>query len=146
MRASRFLGERVTAMSWFGRIFSRRRRFEELSESMREHLSEKVEELVDGGMARPDAEFAARREFGNVTRIEERSREVWQWPRFESVWADLKYAVRQARRSPGFAMTAMATLALGVGANVVVFSVLNALILRPLNVPEPQSLYLVEHK
>ncbi len=132
-------------MEWFG-VFSRRRRYEELAESMREHMEEKVDELVSEGMPREEAEFAARREFGNVTRIEERSREVWQWPRVESLWADGKYALRQMRRSPGFAMTAMVTLALGVGANVVVFSVMNALILRPLNVPQPQSLYLVEHK
>jgi putative ABC transport system permease protein len=131
-------------MSWFGQIFSRRRRFEELSESMREHLSERVEELVEGGMARADAEFAAKREFGNMTRIEERSREVWQWPRIESVWADVKYALRQAMKAPGFAAVVIITLALGIGANTTVFSIVDAVMLRPLPYAQPQRLVEVQ--
>jgi hypothetical protein len=65
-------------MSWFRPLLSRRRRYDELSESIREHLDEKVEDLMDRGMTRKEAERVARREFGNVTLIEERSREVWQ--------------------------------------------------------------------
>ena len=82
-------------------LFSRGRRFAELSESVLEHLAERVEELVEGGMARRDAEFRARREFGNVALIEERSREVWQWPSVESMWADLRLAVRRLGKAPG---------------------------------------------
>ena len=67
-------------MGWLRQLFSRRRRYDELSESIREHLDEKIADLMDRGMTREEAERAARREFGNVTRIEERSREVWQWP------------------------------------------------------------------
>ena len=77
--------------------------------------------------------------------MEERSREVWQWPALESIWADVRLSVRQLRRSPGFTFIAIATLALAIGANAVVFSVLNAIILRPLDVPEPQSLYALQH-
>ena len=67
-------------------MFARRRRYRELAESMREHLSERVEALIAEGLSRTDAEYQARKEFGNVTRIEEQSREVWQWPRLESLW------------------------------------------------------------
>ncbi len=124
----------------------RRRRYEDLSVSIQEHLEEKVDELMEDGMSREDAVAAARREFGNVALIEERSREQWLWPKWEAVRGDVKYALRQLIKHPGFAMTAVVTLALGIGANVVVFSVLNAVILRPLNVSEPQKLYNVEHK
>jgi predicted permease len=133
-------------MGWFRQLFSRRRRYDELSESIREHLDEKIADLMDRGMTPEQAENAARREFGNVTRIEERSREVWRWPRLEALWGDLKYAIRQLMKHPGFAATAIVTLALGIGANVVVFGVLDALLLSPLNVSSPQSLVNVVHR
>ena len=112
----------------------------------RSTLKRKVDELMEDGMSREEAVHAARREFGNVALIEERSREEWLWPKLEAVRADLKYALRQLVKHPGFAVTAMVTLALGIGANVIVFSVLNALMLRPLSVSEPQRLYNIEHK
>jgi predicted permease len=127
-------------MSWLRQLFIRRRRYSELSESIREHLDEKVADLMDRGMAREQAEQTARREFGNVTRIEERSREVWQWQRLESLLTDLKYVCRRLPRSPGFATTVVLTLAIGIGANTAVFSVLNSVLLHPLPYPEPQQL------
>lgn len=112
--------------------FSRRRRYDELSESIREHLDEKIADLIDHGMTREQAERAARREFGNVTRIEERSREVWQWSALESILADFRFALRQLVKSPGFATTAVLTIVLGIGANIAVFSVVDAVLVKPL--------------
>ena len=133
-------------MGWVKNLFSRGRRYEELAESMWEHIDERVAELVSGGMARRDAEFRARREFGNMTRIEEQSREVWQWPTVESVWADVKFAVRQMRKSPGFAAVVIVTLALGIGANTTVFSIVDAVMLRPLPYAQPQRLVEVQSR
>jgi putative ABC transport system permease protein len=119
-------------MGWLKQLFTRRRRYNELSESIREHLAEKIAALMDRGMTRDEAERTARREFGNVTRIEERSREVWQWPTLESIWADIRFASRQLWKSPGFTVAAALTLALGIGATAALFSVIDAIVLRPL--------------
>ena len=127
-------------MNWFKQLFSRRRRYDELSESIREHLDEKIADLLDHGMTREHAEQTARREFGNVARIEERSREVWQWPTLESIWADLKYAIRQLLKSPAFAATSVLILALGIGAVTAVFSLIDAALLKMLPVRNPEQL------
>jgi predicted permease len=127
-------------MGWLKQLLSRRHRYDELSESIREHLDEKTADLMDRGMTRKQAENAARREFGNVTLIEERSREVWQWPRLESVWADVRYALRRLWKSPGFTATAVLTLAFGIGATTAIFSVVDGVLLRPLPFPNADRL------
>jgi len=130
-------------MEWLRKVCSRGRRYDELSESIREHLDEKIADLMDRGMTQEQAESAARREFGNVTRIEERSREVWQWPTLESIWADVKYAIRQLTKSPAFATTAVLTLALGIGATTAIFTLVHAVLLKSLPVVNPRQLYRV---
>ncbi len=122
------------------RMFGRRRMTDDLSEEMHQHLEEKIEALVASGMPREEAVHAARRAFGNTTLIEERSREIWTWPLVEGIWADIKFALRQLRKSPGFALTAILTLALGIGANTAIFSLINGLMLRPLLVPHADQL------
>jgi predicted permease len=128
-------------MNWFTQLFRRGQIYGDLAEEIEEHLAEKVDALVAGGMDRKQAEHKARREFGNVTRIEEQGREAWMWPKIEGLLEDIRFAFRRLNRSPGFALTAIATLALGIGANVIVFSVLNGVILRPLPVPSPEQIF-----
>src|SRR5580692_8570012 len=131
-------------MDWIPQIFRRRKFYEDLSEEIRLHIEERTEQLMSDGMSAEEATRAARRAFGNRTLLEERSREVWQWPTLESIWGDVRFALRQLRKSPGFTIAAVLTLALAIGANALVFSVLNALILRPLNVPQAESLFTIE--
>ena len=127
-------------MQTLGKLFSRRRRYDDLSVSIQEHIQERAEELMEEGMARKQAEQAARREFGNVALIQQRSREVWHWSALESILADLNLTFRRLKKSPGFAATVLLTLAIGIGANTAVFSVLNSVLLRSLPYPEPEQL------
>jgi predicted permease len=128
-------------MSWFGRIFRRKYLYDELGEEVREHLEEKTEQLMRlENLSRADARLAALRAFGNPALIETRSREVWQWTRLESILADLKLALRRLRKSPGFGVTVLLTLAIGIGANTAVFSVVHSVLLKPLPYPDSDRL------
>jgi predicted permease len=127
-------------MQAFYRLLSRHRRFDDLSISIQEHIQERTDELMEQGMSPTLAGQTARREFGNVALIQERSREVWQWPAIESILADLKLTFRRLRKSPGFAATVLLTLAIGIGANTAVFSVVNSVLLKPLPYPDSGQL------
>jgi putative ABC transport system permease protein len=127
-------------MMWLKQLFSRRRLYNELSQEIQEHLDEKVEELVASGMSRKEAAAVARREFGNVTLLEEDSHEVWRWPSIENLVLDVRFGARTLRRNPGFAAVAAVTLALGIGANTAIFSVIEAVFLRSLPYKNPSRL------
>src|ERR1051326_2940315 len=127
-------------MNWIRQLVLRRREQRDVAAEIDAHIQEKAEELVAGGMSRPEAESAARRQFGNVALAEEHSREVWQWSTLEAILRDVKYAFRQLRRNPGFTFTVVLTLAFAIGANTAVFTMVNALMFRPLPYSEPQQL------
>jgi putative ABC transport system permease protein len=124
-------------MTWLTRLFSRRRLYSELSEEIRAHLDEKVEQLVASGTSRKDAEAAARRAFGNVTLMEEDSRAVWRWAAIEEVFMDVRFGARMLRKHPGFTAAAVVTLALGIAANSTIFTMVNGWMLRPPRIKDP---------
>jgi predicted permease len=118
----------------------------EIAEELRSHIEMAVDDGMRAGLSAAEARRAARLKFGNPVAMRETTMGADAALSLDGVWRDVKFALRQLKRSPGFAMTAIVTLALGIGANIVVFGVLNAVILHPLNISDPQSVYQIYHK
>ena len=131
-------------MRWLKQLFSRERMYEDLSEEVQQHIEEKMRNLIAGGMGEDDAARQTKREFGNIVLLEEASREVWAWPLVDSAAADFKYALSQIKRSPGFALTVISILSLGIAASIAMFTVVDHVLLRPL--PYEHARQLVEVK
>jgi predicted permease len=124
----------------------RRRRDERLREEIESHIAELTEENIRAGMTAEQAGRQARLKFGNVEAFQEEYRAEESLPLFENLLLDVRYAIRVIRKSPTVTVAALATLMLGVGANVFVIGVLNAVLWHPLDVSDPQNLYQVRHK
>lgn len=132
-----------TLLSRIAAIFGGRHRDNYLEEDIAAHLDLLIQEHIASGMSDAEARTAALRAFGGVTQIRETYRVQRGFPHLEQFARDLRYASRQLRRSSGFTITAVLTLALGLGANIAVFSLLNCILLRPLPVPHSDELAVI---
>jgi len=134
-----------TFLSRIASLFRRRYLDDDLDEELRSHIDLATAENMTLGMSRKDARRAALRSFGGLTQTREAYRIRRGFPFFDQLARDLRYGCRQLVRSPGFAFTAILTLALGLGANTAVFSLINALLLRPLPVPHAEQLAVLHY-
>ena len=130
---------RVINSLW--RRLNRRPAGEELDEEIQSHLQIEIDQNVEDGMTPEAARYAAQRKFGNAVLYKELAEDVWRFAWLDSLLRDIRYAIRAFRNAPGFALTVIGTLALGLGALAASYSVFNTMVLRPYAVRDPYSLY-----
>jgi predicted permease len=135
------LGDRLTTARLKLKALFKRRQFDrDLEEELQFHLAMREEKNRLAGLAGSDARDSARRTFGNATSLKERCREMWMLTSIESVWRDLRYAARTLGRTPAFTAIVVLVMALGIGANTALFTVVHAVLLRPLPFRQPDRL------
>ncbi|HEX4166868.1 MAG TPA: ABC transporter permease [Bryobacteraceae bacterium] len=120
---------------------SRNKRERELDEEIEVDLALTVQQRIEAGEAREQAESAARRDFGNVTRVKEVTRETWGWVSLEGLVQDIRHALRRLRKAPAFSVTTLLTLALGIGATTSIFTLSYAVLMKSLPIAKPGELY-----
>ena len=128
------------------RLFRFLRRKSELREELESHLKMAIADRVARGQSPADARASAMRELGNIPMVADVTREQWGWLRLELLMRERRYALRQLRKSPGFTLTVVITLALGIGANTAIFTLVQGILLRTLPVADPSRLYRIGDK
>ena len=127
-------------------LFQRDRASRELDDEIQFHLDQQIAENVAHGMTPENARYAAQRTFGNSASLKEETRDTWGWMRFEQFARSLLHSLRTLRRTPGFAMTAVLVMALGIGATTALFTIVHSVLLQPLPYKDPERLIrLYEH-
>src|SRR5207248_2681302 len=132
------VGAQVKIPRWLGPWRARQEQEEDLARELDTHLAIESDEQQERGVSPLDAQYAAHKQLGNVTLLKEEMREMWGWMWLDRLVQDARYALRTMLKTPGFAAITICTLAIGIGANTAIFSVVDHIIFRPFAYQHPE--------